>query len=131
MVSTNLGENWETGREHEQPPVLHPFNITPSLSAAYAIRGSSAFTPMQSQTILRPEFLLQTSQSVLPPNMLSPLDILLQQHRHTTTQLANSLLCHPTWSHTSHAPSKQNKAKPNSFNSSNLTEYRKCKNMTI
>jgi len=30
--------------------------------------------------------------------------VLLQPHRHTTTQLANSLLCHPTWSHTTHAP---------------------------
>ena len=44
-VSTILGENWETGREHEQPPILHSFHVTPPLSAAYAIRGSSTFTP--------------------------------------------------------------------------------------
>jgi len=37
-VSTILGQNWETGREHNRPQVLHPFHVTPPLSAAYAIR---------------------------------------------------------------------------------------------
>jgi len=44
-VSTILGENWETGREQEQLPVPHPFHVTPPLPVAYAIRGSSTFTP--------------------------------------------------------------------------------------
>ena len=74
-VSTILGENWETGREQEQPPVLHPFHDTPPLSAAYAIRGSSTLTLMQSQTILQPEFSPQTSQTEPLPNTLSALDI--------------------------------------------------------
>jgi len=105
-VSTILGENWETGREQEQPPVLHPFHVTPPLSAAYAIRGSSTFTPMQSQTILQPEFSPQTSQTERPPNTLSQhwTSVSVQPHRHTTTQLANSLLCHPTWFHTIRSP---------------------------
>ena len=60
-VSTILGENWETGRKHEQPPVIYLLHVTPSLSAAYAVRGSSTFTvtpmqSMQSQTILQREF---------------------------------------------------------------------------
>ena len=74
-VSIILGENWETRREQEQPPVLHPFHDTPPLSAAYAIRGSSTLTLMQSQNILQPEFSPQTSQTEPLPNTLSALDI--------------------------------------------------------
>ena len=55
-VSTVLGENWETGREQEQPPVLHPFHVTPPLSAVYATRDPLPVTPTQRQTILQWEF---------------------------------------------------------------------------
>jgi len=55
-VSAILGENLETGREQEQPPRLHPFHVTPPLSAVYATRDPLPVTPTQRQTILQREF---------------------------------------------------------------------------
>jgi len=70
-VSTALRENWDTGKEYEQPPVLHPFYSSPPLAAAYAIQGSSAPTSMQSQTIQQSALSLKSSQSVLTPSVLA------------------------------------------------------------
>jgi len=35
-VSTILDESLETGNEYGQPPVLHPFDVTPPVEAVYA-----------------------------------------------------------------------------------------------
>jgi len=107
-VSTILGENWETGREQEQPPVPHPFHVTPPLPVAYAIRGSSTFTPCKVRLFSSGNFHPRhLSLNRRPTCFHHWTPVLLQQHRHTTTQLANSLLCHPTWSHTTHAPQRK------------------------
>ena len=47
-VSTILDESLETGNEYGQPPVLHPFDVTPPVEAAYATQDVSAITPDQS-----------------------------------------------------------------------------------
>jgi len=41
----------ETGNEYGQPPVLHPFDVTPPVEAAYATQDVSAITPEQSQIV--------------------------------------------------------------------------------
>ena len=50
-VSTILDESLETGNEYGQPPVLHPFDVTPLVEAAYATQDVSALTPVQSQIV--------------------------------------------------------------------------------
>jgi len=50
-VSTILDESLETGNEYGQPPVLHPFDVTPPVEAAYATQDVSALTPVQSQIV--------------------------------------------------------------------------------
>jgi len=91
-VSTALCENWDTGKEYEQPPVLHPFYSSAPLVASYAIQGSSAPTSMQSQTIQQSALSLKTSQSVLTPNILSPLTQVLLHAPQTHNPSQNSSL---------------------------------------
>jgi len=50
-VSTILDESLETGNEYGQPSVLHPFDITPPVEAAYATQDISALTNVQSQIV--------------------------------------------------------------------------------
>ena len=50
-VSTILDESSETGNEYGQPPVLHPFDVSPPMEAAYATQDVSALTPEQSQIV--------------------------------------------------------------------------------
>ena len=50
-VSTILDESLETGNEYGQPPVLHPFDVTPPVEAAYATQDVSALTPEQSHLV--------------------------------------------------------------------------------
>ena len=50
-VSTILDESLETGNEYGQPPVLHPFDVTPPVEAAYATEDVSALIPEQSQIV--------------------------------------------------------------------------------
>jgi len=51
QLSTILDESLETGNEYGQPLVLHPFDVTPPVEAAYASQDVSALTPEQSQIV--------------------------------------------------------------------------------
>ena len=70
-VSTVLGESWDTGKEYDRHPVLHPFSFSPPLAAAYAIQGSPASTSMHSQTTQQPALSLHISQSALTSNNIT------------------------------------------------------------
>ena len=50
-VSTIPGESLETRNENGQPPVLHQFDVTPPVEAAYATQDVSAITPERSQIV--------------------------------------------------------------------------------
>jgi len=106
-VSTILGENLETGREQEQPPVLHPFHVTPPLSEAYATRDRLCLSPPHKGRLsfsgnFHPRHCSLSCRSTRSHHWMS---VYGQTHRHTTSQLANSLLCYPAWFHTAHSPS--------------------------
>ena len=72
-VSTVL--RLETGNEHGQPPVLHPFDVTPPVEAAYATQDVSTLTPEQSQIV---------SQSA-PSFQSSPHNHVPQQRTHKSS----------------------------------------------
>jgi len=66
-VSTILDESLETGNEYVQPPVLHPFDVTPPVVAAYATQDVSALTHEQSHMVSQSAPSFQSSPQSCTP----------------------------------------------------------------
>ena len=66
-VSAILDESLETGNEYGQPPVLHPFDVSPPVEAAYATPDVSALTPEQSQMVSQSAPSFQASPGIHDP----------------------------------------------------------------